>query len=116
MRAARIENGLVADLWDVPSLDCYGPDVVLVEAPDHVQIGDGYDSNSGFVAIIRTIGAEESRSRRDYLLSICDWTQLADAPLTTTEKSAWKKYRQDLRDVPEQSGFPAEIVWPVAPN
>jgi hypothetical protein len=48
MRAARIDNGLVADLWMVPSLDCYGPEVILVEAPDHVQLGASYDPVTGF--------------------------------------------------------------------
>ena len=48
MRAARIENGLVADLWMVPSLDCYGPAVILVVAPDHVQLGASYDPETGF--------------------------------------------------------------------
>jgi hypothetical protein len=39
MRAARIENGIVADLWEVPSLDCYGELYTLVEAPEWVQMG-----------------------------------------------------------------------------
>lgn len=39
MRAARIENGIVADLWEVPSLDCYGDLYTLVEAPEWVQMG-----------------------------------------------------------------------------
>ena len=43
MRAARIENGVVADLWEVPSLDCYGSEVFLVEAPEDVKIGATYD-------------------------------------------------------------------------
>jgi hypothetical protein len=43
MRAARIENGVVADLWEVPSLDCYGELYTLVEAPEWVQLGASYD-------------------------------------------------------------------------
>jgi hypothetical protein len=43
MRAARIENGLVADLWEVPSLDCYGDLYLLVEAPEWVQMGATWD-------------------------------------------------------------------------
>lgn len=42
MRAARIENGKVVDLWEVPSLDCYGALYELVAAPDDVQIGADY--------------------------------------------------------------------------
>ena len=43
MKAARIENGVVADLWEVPALDCYGDLYHLVEAPDGCQIGASYD-------------------------------------------------------------------------
>lgn len=57
--------------------------------------------------------AAEVRTERDYLLALTDWTQAADIPQATKEK--WAPYRQALRDVPAQSGFPAEIVWPVKP-
>jgi hypothetical protein len=43
MRAARIDNGIVADLWEVPSLDCYGGLYTLVEAPEWVQLGATWD-------------------------------------------------------------------------
>jgi hypothetical protein len=56
-----------------------------------------------------------ARSRRNALLSACDWTMLADAPLTDPQKAAWADYRQDLRDVPDQESFPAVIVWPSEP-
>lgn len=42
MRAARIEGGVVMDLWDVPALEVY-PELTLVEAPDWVQIGASWD-------------------------------------------------------------------------
>ena len=41
------------------------------------------------------------RQRRNSLLSSSDWTILTDSPLTTTEKTAWKTYRQALRDITE---------------
>ena len=40
------------------------------------------------------------RAARDTLLKGSDWTQLADAPMTTADRVDWKKYRQYLRDVP----------------
>jgi len=52
------------------------------------------------------------RLERNVRLADCDWTQLADAPLTTEEKAAWATYRQDLRDISDQSGFPTDITWP----
>ena len=54
-----------------------------------------------------------SREFRDNLLSSCDWTQVADAPV---DKAAWATYRQALRDVPSQAGFPHDIVWPTKPE
>jgi len=43
MRAARIENGVVVDLWEVPSTDCYGTLYTLVEAPEWVALGATWD-------------------------------------------------------------------------
>ncbi len=39
------------------------------------------------------------RKYRNQLLSASDWTQLADSPLSKTEKTKWAKYRQNLRDI-----------------
>jgi hypothetical protein len=57
--------------------------------------------------------AEEIRAQRDQLLAASDWTQVADAPVN---QAAWAVYRQALRDVPNQSGFPANVVWPSKPK
>ena len=56
--------------------------------------------------------ANEVRTQRDALLAETDWTQVADAPV---DAQAYADYRQALRDVPQQSGFPAEVVWPIRP-
>lgn len=60
--------------------------------------------------------AAETRDRRDLWLTMCDWTQLADCPLGETERAAWAAYRQALRDVPQQTGFPEAVAWPEAPS
>jgi hypothetical protein len=57
--------------------------------------------------------AARARSQRDALLSQSDWTQVPDAPV---DQSAWAGYRQTLRDIPQQAGFPTEITWPTKPN
>ena len=54
------------------------------------------------------------RSKRDVLLAACDWTQTADQPEAT--KLKWQPYRQELRDITSQAGFPLEIVWPELPQ
>lgn len=55
---------------------------------------------------------EELKEKRNLLLSESDWTQVADAPV---DKAAWAVYRQALRDIPQQSGFPETIKWPEKP-
>ncbi|HEY7823263.1 MAG TPA: tail fiber assembly protein [Acidimicrobiia bacterium] len=55
------------------------------------------------------------RAERDRLLAACDWTQVADAPLSASEKQAWADYRQALRDVPQSQDDPDSIVWPESP-
>lgn len=56
------------------------------------------------------------REERTRILAASDWTQLADAPLTADQRAAWSTYRQQLRDIPAQPGFPWEVEWPAAPN
>lgn len=59
--------------------------------------------------------AAEVRSTRDGLLRDSDWTQMLDSPLSEESKTAWQTYRQALRDVPQQEGFPENVTWPDAP-
>lgn len=56
------------------------------------------------------------RAERNKLLSDSDWTQMPDAPLTTEQKTAWQVYRQALRDVTAQVGFPYDVAWPNQPE
>lgn len=56
--------------------------------------------------------ADSVRADRNRLLTESDWTQVADAPV---DKAAWAQYRQALRDVTEQPGFPYNVSWPVKP-
>jgi hypothetical protein len=57
--------------------------------------------------------SEACRRERDRLLVASDWTQVADAPVG---QAAWAEYRQALRDVPEQEGFPLNVLWPAKPE
>lgn len=62
-----------------------------------------------------TKDAEQSasvRTSRNDKLAACDWTQLADS---TADKTVWATYRQMLRDVTVQDGFPWNVTWPEAP-
>ena len=59
--------------------------------------------------------AQAVRDKRDKLLADTDWTQTDDAPLSSEDKESVRKYRQALRDITAQSGFPQEIKWPDKP-
>lgn len=56
--------------------------------------------------------ATELRQQRDAKLTECDWTQVTDSPV---DKKVWALYRQNLRDITSQPGFPWTIEWPVEP-
>ena len=56
--------------------------------------------------------AKSVRTTRDEKLKDSDWTQVADAPV---DKTVWATYRQELRDLTKQSGFPWEVTWPTQP-
>ena len=58
--------------------------------------------------------AEEFRAKRDALLAASDWTQLKDVPVEVSEQ--WQEYRQALRDLPQQEGFPFQVVFPNKPT
>ena len=54
----------------------------------------------------------ELREERDRLLSSSDWTQVPDAPV---DHVAWATYRQELRDLPDNTEDPRNPVWPTKP-
>ena len=59
----------------------------------------------------------EARAKRDNLLKevIDSVNPMRWEALTDVQKDAWRAYRQVLLDVPQQEGFPTNIVWPKAP-
>ena len=60
--------------------------------------------------------AARARNKRDALISETDYLLMPDYPIGAESLDAVKAYRQALRDVPEQEGFPASIVWPELPE
>lgn len=77
---------------------------------------------SNEVAIRALISASEADRRtaalrsRNQFLRLTDWTQARDVPLSEAAVAAWQDYRQALRDLPTQSGFPVSIAWPQPPQ
>ena len=51
------------------------------------------------------------RNKRDHLLSDTDWMALSD----NTMSPAWATYRQALRGITAQEGFPYSVIWPTKP-
>ena len=74
---------------------------------DDASLSDWPDFHADAVAATAT----QVRTQRDKLLAASDPMALADR-IT----DSWRTYRQALRDVPAQSGFPASITWPVEPS
>lgn len=132
---ARIVNDTVQDVIDFDPVDRFHADTaaLYVQVPDHVRpnakLMDGVWVNPpepapptaeqmeamqlAQIEQAKLRRAREIREQRNALLAQCDWTQLDDSP--GQNKLAWATYRQALRDVPQQVGFPLDIQWPVEP-
>lgn len=60
--------------------------------------------------------ASRVRLTRDIELKKCDWRVMPDSPLSDSKVAEWKTFRQALRNIPTQSGFPANVIWPTKPS
>lgn len=56
------------------------------------------------------------KQKRDKLLYESDWTQIPNNSLTPEVQQEWAIYRQELRDVTSQPGYPFNVIWPVQPQ
>ncbi|KAA0179507.1 hypothetical protein FX016_18325 [Cupriavidus gilardii] len=103
--------------------------VDVTEANPKPSVGwaaTNFDGEWRFSAPVQpTITVSEAKSRRDSLLRSSDWIvhrhrDEVDGgfPLTLAQSKyrEWLEYRQKLRDVPEQEGFPDSIEWPMEPG
>jgi hypothetical protein len=70
------------------------------------------DMNQEAKDALDTAQAKAIRQQRTEKLKDSDWTQIADS---TADKTAWATYRQALRDITAQAGFPWTITWPETP-
>ena len=88
------------------------------ESPDNV--GDK-STGIGSIAIVLTdaeydtVLAASARQKRDRLIAATDYLVTPDYPIEPDRLAKVKIYRQALRDIPEQSGFPRSITWPKKP-
>lgn len=88
------------------------------DSPDNVATKD---ADVGDIAIVLTdaeydtVLAASARQKRDRLIAVTDYLVTPDYPIEPDRLAKVKIYRQALRDIPEQSGFPRSITWPEKP-
>jgi hypothetical protein len=92
----------------------YIDDGLPVELPEKSSPYANFDYTTKQWVINSKLAMVDVLTKRKKLLASSDWTQLPDVPLAT--KAAWATYRQELRDISKQSGYPTEITWPTPPQ
>lgn len=89
----------------------YNPVPVLQDGK-WVSVPTVYELTQDQIDIRDASLAEGIRAERDALLAATDWMALSDV----TMSGAWATYRQALRDITSQEGFPASVDWPAKPE
>jgi hypothetical protein len=89
-----------------------GTAVAMPVKPNYYDV---FDYSTKQWVVDENIAINNIKNQRNQLLVYSDWTQIPNNPLTTEQQTAWATYRQELRDIPLQSGYPFNVVWPVAP-
>ena len=88
------------------------------DSPDNVA---PKDTDVGGIAIYLTdaeydtVLAASARQKRDRLIAATDYLVTPDYPIESDRLAKIETYRQALRDIPEQAGFPRTITWPDKP-
>lgn len=77
-----------------------------------VDVQDGINVFTG--ETISDTSEHDVLMERGKRLSSTDWTQLPD--VSESIKNKWAPYRQALRDITDQPGYPKDIVWPEQPE
>lgn len=85
-------------------------------------LGEQYADQGWFIVGDAPDGPKESsiaellweRAKKD--LKESDWAVLSDVPMTVGKRQEWIEYRQALREIRLQSGFPNDVVWPKIPD
>ena len=100
-----------------PTIDPITQDIAegtpVLENGVWTQVWNVTQASSEEIAQRNASQASNIRKQRDAKLAKCDWTQVADA---SVDKAAWATYRQALRDLPKETGFPWTMTWPTDPT
>lgn len=119
----RLDDGRLWSIAEARFVSSLPEEAMAVECPDE----SGASSLEGLVGCLDFYGfpkgelktdaeyAVEVRAERDALIAATDYLMMPDYPLSEAKRQAVAAYRQALRDVPMQAGFPRQIDWPVKP-
>jgi hypothetical protein len=70
--------------------------------------------------VVQQLSVEDAgnnvRARRDRFLKDSDWVVIKNTEKGTNIPLEWELYRQTLRDIPQQEGFPYSVTWPTEPG
>lgn len=92
------------------------PELVFPKLTDEVMAMLGITKEERNIVKTAEAMAAEVRARRDFLLRKSDYYLMPDYPATEDGLSEVKAYRQNLRSIPQQSGFPLDVTWPTKPE
>jgi len=85
----------------------------IVQIPYTAEEQAQYDAKrAAWAAGANDRKAAEVRAERNAKITACDWRVLPDV----SNSDVWKVYRQALRDISKQSGFPFDVQWPTKPE
>lgn len=90
-------------------------DFVIPEQPSG-NYKFNYNSKQWVLIQDPILATVEALKKRISLLQSSDWTQIPNNPLTLEQQQAWATYRQALRDITLQPGYPLNIIWPTPPQ
>lgn len=94
---------------------------VVVEVPpvlsgsNYQQTWEVQDAPAEVITLRTEKKSEEMRQIRNQLLAASDWTQIPDAISAGANQAQWSEYRQQLREITSQPGFPWDVTWPEKP-
>ena len=119
-----IESGLYADRAGFLHISSNTHEIVIGNAPDLWAFNGSLkyidsawvidDAEKYQEAATENTNLQATKVRKDRSIKLfeSDWTQVADAKVN---KTAWATYRQALRDIPSQAGFPWDVTYPTPP-
>lgn len=123
---AQIKDGKAHWIFQGEKFPEFAPDIVIIDISSVKPApAEGWSYDGKTFSAPPGPTADQIRARRDGLIGACDWIVQRhrdqvdagiDQTLSDAEYKLWTIYRQDLRDLPNRSGFPGSVAWPSPPE